>query len=388
MDFEYWWLLVFPIFFGLGWIAARIDIKHLISQSRTLPDSYFKGLNFLLNQQQDKAIEAFTEAARIDTETIELHFTLGGLFRRRGEVDRAIRLHQNLVDRADLGKEQKLAATNELAQDFLKAGLLDRAEQLFTDLLQTNYSETALKHLIEIYVIEKDWHQAIAAARKQMVADPSYVKDIAHYYCELAATDTIRADYDAARKHLEEALAVDRRCVRASVLQGEIEASQGNHELAIQAWQRVESQNPAYLTLVASKLLASYRQLGKTGEGLSLLQNYLSKYDSSEILEVLYQATLERQGPEAAYDLIRGELRQNPTLQGLDALLEAQLFKIPDDRRQDMQLVKNLVHQHVQKLMKYRCDNCGFKARHFHWHCPACGRWETFPPRRREDYEV
>src|SRR5204862_2579750 len=146
MEFEYWWLLGFPLFFGLGWIAARIDIKQIVSESRALPSSYFKGLNFLLNEQPDKAIEAFIEVVKVDPETVELHFALGSLFRRRGEYDRAIRMHQNLLDRPDLGAEQKLAALAELGEDYLKAGILDRAEEVFLRLEKTNSSSGARVH--------------------------------------------------------------------------------------------------------------------------------------------------------------------------------------------------------------------------------------------------
>src|SRR6476620_5334603 len=141
MEFEYWWLLGFPLFFGLGWIAARIDIRHVVSESRSLPESYFKGLNFLLNEQPDKAIEAFIEAVKVDPQTVELHFALGSLFRRRGEIERAIRMHQNLVERPDLGSDQRLTALYELAQDYLKAGFLDRAEEWFLKLEGTHYGQ-------------------------------------------------------------------------------------------------------------------------------------------------------------------------------------------------------------------------------------------------------
>jgi len=151
MEFELWWLLGFPLFFALGWLAARIDIKQLLSESRALPMSYFKGLNFLLNEQQDKAIEAFIELVKVDPQTVELHFALGSLFRRRGEVERAIRMHENLLDRPDLGREQRLQALYELAQDYLKAGLLDRAEELFGKLAGTQYEQQGLKYLLEIY---------------------------------------------------------------------------------------------------------------------------------------------------------------------------------------------------------------------------------------------
>src|SRR6478672_12080614 len=161
MDIEYWWLLALPLFFALGWLAARIDIKQLVSESRALPMSYFKGLNFLLNEQPDKAIEAFIEVVKVDPQTIELHFALGNLFRRRGEVERAIRMHQNLVERTDLATEQRVTALYELAQDYLKAGLLDRAEEMFLKLQDTPYEQAAFKFLLEIYEQEKDWLKAI-----------------------------------------------------------------------------------------------------------------------------------------------------------------------------------------------------------------------------------
>src|SRR6266404_1339434 len=157
MEFEYWWLLGLPLFFGLGWMAARVDIKQIVTESRALPRSYFKGLNFLLNEQPDKAIEAFIEVVKVDPETVELHFALGSLFRRRGETERAIRMHRNLLERPDLGAEQRLHAMVELGQDYLKAGLLDRAEETLLKLKDSPHQAGALKSLIEIYQQEKDW---------------------------------------------------------------------------------------------------------------------------------------------------------------------------------------------------------------------------------------
>ena len=161
MEFEYWWLLGFPLFFGLGWIAARIDIRQIVSESRALPRSYFRGLNFLLNEQPDKAIEAFIEVVKVDPETIELHFALGSLFRRRGEYDRAVRMHQNLLERPGLADEQKVIALAELGQDYLKAGILDRAEEVFKKLEKSPQSALARRHLLEIYEQERDWERAI-----------------------------------------------------------------------------------------------------------------------------------------------------------------------------------------------------------------------------------
>ena len=176
MDFELWWLLpIVAVFFALGWIAARIDIKHLMRESRALPLSYFRGLNFLLNEQPDKAIESFIEVVKVDPQTIDLHFALGSLFRRQGEIDRAIRMHQNLLDRPDLPADKRTSATHELAQDFHRAGLLDRAEELFTKLNGTTFEHSALSHLISIYETEKDWAKAIAATKRmEELAKPPY----------------------------------------------------------------------------------------------------------------------------------------------------------------------------------------------------------------------
>src|SRR5690349_3899656 len=219
MEIDYWWLLVLPLFFALGWLAARIDIKQLLSESRALPMSYFKGLNFLLNEQPDKAIEAFIEVVKVDPQTVELHFALGSLFRRRGEVDRAIRMHQNLIERPDLQEEQKRAALFELAQDYLKAGLLDRAEELFLKLEGTPHAEPALKFLLEIYEQEKDWEKAIGVAEKlESVTGQSHQKEIANFYCELASREIMHTRQEQARPYLAAALAHHRLCVRANML--------------------------------------------------------------------------------------------------------------------------------------------------------------------------
>jgi lipopolysaccharide biosynthesis regulator YciM len=385
MEFEYWWLLGFPLFFGLGWVAARIDIRQIVSESRALPSSYFKGLNFLLNEQPDKAIEAFIEVVKVDPETIELHFALGSLFRRRGEYDRAIRMHQNLLDRPGLGAEQKLIALAELGQDYLKAGILDRAEEAFRKLEKSPQAAAARRHLLEIYEQEKDWDRAIEMT-KLVQPDP---RDLAQYYCELAAAESAESRPDTARRHLEAALEANRKCVRASMLLGDLDKSQGDVDHAMEHWKRVESQNPAYLALVAQRLLDAYRDAGRAEEGLTLLTGYLERYPSLDLLDTVFQHTLEAKGPEQAYALVRDELKRNPTLLGLDRLLEAQIIAAGSpDKRRDLELVRSLVHGHTRRLARYRCETCGFKARQFHWRCPACGGWETYPPRRTEEFEL
>jgi lipopolysaccharide biosynthesis regulator YciM len=393
MEVELWWLLALPAFFVLGWVAARIDLQHLLKESRALPRSYFKGLNFLLNEQPDKAIEAFLEAARVDPETIELHFALGSLFRRRGETDRAIRVHQNLVQRDDsqsqLSEEQRLHALSELGQDYLKAGLLDRAEEIFLKLRGTARDEEALKHLLEIYQQEKEWGKAISVAQAMPDhSDHLWQKSIAEFYCELASDELLHGHPLEARQRLDEALAVNRKCVRATILLGELEMAAGRNDEAIDAWKRIEQQTPVYLALVADKLLQAHRQAGREEQGVQLLRGYFERHPSLDLLDSVFQAELASAGPEAAYKLVRDELRRNPTLLGLDKLLEAQVLVAPPERRADLELVKNLIHNHTRRVARYRCDNCGFKARQFHWRCPACGGWETYPPKRTEEFDL
>ena len=389
MEIENWWLLALPLFFALGWLAARVDIKQLLLESRALPRSYFKGLNFLLNEQPDKAIEAFIEVVKVDPQTIELHFALGSLFRRRGEVERAIRMHQNLVERPDLAPEQKLAALFELAQDYFKAGLLDRAEELFLKLEPTAYAEQALRFLLEIYEQEKEWHKAIDIAGKlEVVTGRSHQKEIANFCCELAISEMMHSRPEAARPHLAEALAHHRQCVRASMVLGDLEAAAGRPEAAIEAWKHIDSQNPQFLSLVAERIYNAFKQLGKIEEGINLLRGYLARYPSLDLLNVVFQGTLESRGTEPAYRLARDELRRMPTLLGLDKLLEAQMLEAPLDRRRDLELVKELVNQHTRGLAMYKCDNCGFRARQYYWHCPACAAWETYSPRRTEEAKL
>ncbi len=389
MEIELWWLLVLPLFFGLGWIAARIDIRHLVHESRALPRSYFRGLNFLLNEQPDKAIEAFLEAAKVDPETIELHFTLGSLFRRRGETDRAIRIHKNLVEREGLNDEQRLNALSELGQDYLKAGLLDRAEEIFIKLRDTGRNEDALKSLLEIYQQEKEWAQAIDVAKQLgSHSDHAWQNEIAEFNCELASAELMHGRGDAARSYLDKALAANRKCVRATILQGDLAWSENNVDGAIEAWTRVESQNASYLALIAAKLMEAYRKQERTEQGLHLLRAYLEKHTSLDLLDAVVSAEMETGGPEAAYQRVRDELRRNPTLIGLDKLLEAQIYLAPSERRGDLELIKNLIHTHTRRVARYRCDNCGFKARQFYWRCPGCGGWETYPPKRTEEFDL
>jgi len=389
MDFETWWLLGIPIFFALGWIAARVDIKQLVSESRSLPRGYFKGLNFLLNEQPDKAIDAFIEILTLDPETVELHFALGNLFRRRGEIERAIRVHQNLLSRPDLPTEYQVHSQYELGQDYLKAGLLDRAEETFNQLVDTQYGAQARRALLEIYQREKEWKRAIdAASALQESGAGSRQKEIAQFYCELAQDELVHTHPDAALEMLEKALAADRKNVRATMLTGDVYLAKGDIESALMAWRRVEHQSVPHVALVAQRLMDGYRAVGRPQEGVNLLKNYLAEAPSIDLLEVVFKAVIELDGVDAANQLVSDELRRTPTLLGLDKLLEARLMHAPPEVRPELSLVKNLVHGYTHKLARYQCSHCGFKARQFYWQCPGCSHWETYPPRRTEELNV
>ena len=389
MDFEPWMLLVFPLFFGMGWLAARIDIKELLTESSSLPRSYFEGLNFLLNEQQDQAIEAFIEVVKVDPQTIELHFALGSLFRRRGEVDRAIRMHLNLVERADLDEERKQQALFELAQDYLKAGILDRAEDALHRLRGTPYEKQSYEFLLELYQKEKDWLKAIdISQRLTALTGESHGRFAAFFFCELAATELVNKQEEAAIVHLEQALSADAKNVRASMMLGDIELAAGKVADAIERWKNIEQQDAQYLPLVAERLLLAYQQLGEEEAGVKLLRGWLQQYPSLDLMNVLFDAVVAREGAEAAYQLVRDELRRNPSLLGLEKLLEAQLLSYHGERRTDIELVKQLIHDRTRTIGMYRCSHCGFKARQFYWHCPACHSWDSYRPRRTEETGV
>lgn len=389
MEFEIWWLLFIPVFFILGWIAARVDIRQLISESRSLPRGYFNGLNFLLNDQHDKAIDAFIEVLKLDPEMVDLHFALGNLFRRRGETERAIRVHQNLLLRADLPIEQKTQANYELGQDYLKAGLLDRAEETFALLLNTSYSAQARRALLEIYQREKEWLRAIeAASALQNSGAGTRQKEIAQFYCELAEGEILNAQSAAAIGLIDQAHAMDRGNVRATILRGDLYLADHQTEAALQTWRRVEQQSTPHISLVAQRIMDAYITLQRPQEGINLLTYYIEQAPSIDLLEVLYQASLVVDGSEAASQIVMDELRRTPTLLGLDKLLDARMLNASPERLQELSVVKNLVHGYAKKLARYQCAHCGFKARQFYWQCPGCNRWETYPPRRTEELNV
>lgn len=415
MDFEPWWLIFVPLLFALGWIAARVDIRQMLSETRSLPNSYFKGLNFLLNEEPDRAIDAFVEVAKLDPETTELHFALGSLFRRRGEMERAIRVHQSLLSRADLPQADRENAQHELAQDFLKAGMLDRAEQAFEQVLDTRFAVPAVRALIRIYESEHDWSRAIEAVKRLRALVDEPVPQLVHYQCERAVSaltaktpDLVAADaaLDAA-DHAAGALRGQSKGqaseARIAMLRAHLARLGNQPERERSYLESVLTATPEYASLVAADLLESYRRMGRQKEGLQVLQSHYMRFPSLDTFNVVFRELRAQQGHEPAWAFAREALRAHPSLLGLDRLLEAELAvydaakvggsdAAPASGIQsdivpgaDLSLLRSLIHKHTQRLDRYACRVCGFEARHFYWQCPGCNSWETYAPRRLEE---
>jgi len=401
VDFELWWLIIVPVLFGLGWLAARFDFRQMLSETRVLPDSYFKGLNFLLNEQPDRAIDAFVEVAKLDPETTELHFALGSLFRRRGEIERAIRVHQSLLSRGDLPLPDRENAQLALAQDFLKAGMLDRAEQGFLAVLQTRHALEALRALVRIHESEHDWDKAIDAVQQLRGRTDEPIPQLAHYHCERAQAllEAKTPDFDAAAQALDAAENAARQNgatpaseTRVRMLRARWAALRGDLESQRAQLQDVLSTAPEFAGLVAQSLLECYTALGRADEGLSLLQDQHARLPTLDLFNVVFRALRATQGAGPAWTFARQALRAHPSLLGLDRLLEVELGQgaesLPGQSlvpSADLGLLRSMIHKHTQRLDRYACEQCGFEARRYYWQCPGCNTWETYRPRRLEE---
>jgi lipopolysaccharide biosynthesis regulator YciM len=379
------WLLL-PLAAASGWWVARLDHNRQARQRLDLPAAYFKGLNFLLNEQPDKAIEIFIKVIEVNSETVETHLALGNLFRRRGEVERAIRIHQNLIARPALDKEQRTLALLELGQDYLKAGLYDRAENLFVELAEVRaHSDQALRQLLHIYQQEKDWEKAVAIARKlarQSGQDMGAI--IAQFYCELAEQAYSHQNYFTARDYLRQALASDPRCVRASILLGDVAAAEGEPREAIRFWREIERQDAQFLGEVADRIATSFRKLNDPEGMYSFFQESVAKNGGNALALALAEIIRERDGIEAAEKFVVDWMRRRPNVHGLDRLIELNIEEARGSAREDLRLLKGIIENLREQHLGYACDQCGFRGRSLHWMCPGCNRWNTVRPIQEE----
>lgn len=373
-------LIALPLVFALGWLASKLDSRQWKREQRDAPKAYFKGLNLLLNEQQDKAIDAFIEAVQADPDTSELHFALGNLFRRRGEYERAVRVHQHLLQRGDLPKSERDRAQHALAQDFYKAGLFDRAEEAFAALRGTRFESEAELALLSLYERSREWRKAAEVARHlEQGGTGSFASRIAHYLCEQALEAQARNQDAEAQALLAEARKAAPQSARAHVLAGQLLSRREQPEQAMAAYAELLAANPEAFNLVARDYAQAALQTSKQAEALRALQAQYERHPSMHLLLAL--ALLEPEG-EAQRRRLRQHLQAEPALSAARALLAQSQSRLSDE---EAPLVAAALDKAVRPLQRYRCAACGFEAQHYFWQCPGCLNWDTYPPRHVEE---
>ncbi len=392
MDFDLSWLLLgLPLAFVLGWLASRFDLRQLKLENRQAPKAYFRGLNFLLNEQQDQAIDAFIEAVQNDPDTQELHFALGNLFRRRGEYQRAVRVHEHLLGRGDLSREDRDRAQHALAQDFLRAGLLDRAEAALQKLEGTRYESEARLSLLAIYERSREWAQAAAVAQKLDESDQaSYATRRAHHLCEQAAERTTAGDIDAAAGLLQQALLLAPQAPRPAIDMAALQLRKGDAVAAFDTLSALCESAPLALPIFAETFRQAAVASQRTGEALALLQRRYAESPSIDVLEAIIALgglLRTRDDDEAAdtppepRDGYVAHLAHQPSLVAASRWLASERFT----RERFHPQVQRALDQATRPLLRYRCAACGFEAHQYFWHCPGCQAWDSYPPRRVEE---
>ena len=378
----FWFFLLLPIAALSGWVIGRRGgERHSDTQVSRLSTTYFRGLNYLLNEQPDKAIELFLHIAELDKDTFETQLALGHLFRRRGEVDRAIRLHQGLAQRTDLSDPQRVLALLALGEDYMKSGLLDRAEGVFTDLARIDQrAPQALKHLIGIYQAERDWPKAIEnATRYEAATGEPMGKLIAQYECELADRLRLAGDTAGAREAVSRAYAADSTSVRAGILEGRIEADAGNDAAAIRAYERAARHDTDFLPELLPALLAAYERVGDAAGARKFLAEMSEHYRGIAPVLALTRLVEAQDGVHAARGYLTQQLKDRPSVRGEAALIDLTLAENTNlvGTLQDLRLI---TEQLLVRNPSYRCSRCGFGARSHHWQCPSCKEWGTIKP--------
>jgi lipopolysaccharide assembly protein B len=375
--------VLLPVAAFSGWlIGRRSSERSRRAGVSELSSSYFRGLNYLLNEQPDKAIEVFLQLAEFNRDTVETHLALGNLFRRRGEVDRAIRVHQHLIARPNLNNEEKTVALLELGEDYMRAGLLDRAETLFSDLVAMDAQvPSALKHLISIYQHEKDWNKAIDHARRmERITEDSQGPVIAQFCCELAEQARAAKNFSDAHTHLDHAFESQPECVRAYIVLGHLEAQQGNLEAATQAFERVATLDVDFVPEVLPPLLDCYARLQQMQRAERFLLDTMERSQGVSpviALAKLYETT---RGESAAIEFLTRQLRQRPSVRGLMTLISATLYKSQGEARENLLILQDLTRKLLEGQAMYRCSRCGFGAKAHHWQCPSCKTWGSVRP--------
>ncbi len=376
------WLLL-PVAAASGWLAARRSSSQQASAANEPGSDYFRGLNFLLDNRPDEAIEVFTRMVEVNPETVETHLALGSLFRRRGEVDRAIHIHQDLVARPGLSGSQRSRGLLELGEDYMKAGVFDRAENLFRELAKVpGYTAHALCHLLIIYQQEKDWQAAIGCAeRLGKVSGECHQREIAQYWCELAEESRHHAAGAQARKLTDSALAADPQCVRASLILAELDREAGDYRAALVHLRRIENQDAALLPVALAPMRACHEALGERDALIEYLDGAIRRRPSGHLTAALGELRESREGAQAAEDFLVEALRRAPSVAGLRQLVDLKLRQGAGDARAHLETLFEVSKPLLDTSLRYRCNRCGFEGRSLHWRCPGCQAWNAMRPR-------
>lgn len=382
----YWeWILLIIAVLAVYWgwtFLRRGGNQTKVKIVQNIPPEYLKGLNYVLNEQQDKAIDLFIRMLEVDSDTVETHLALGYLFRRRGEVDRAIRIHQNLIARPTLSEDQRSLALLELGLDYMRSGLLDRAESLFRELVNNRgYTVQAYTELLDIYQQEKDWDEAIDIARRlQSINGEDLSRLIAQFYCELAELNLAAGKLKETRQFIRRALNTDPDCVRASLQEAEMACNEDNYRQALKSYKRIEKQDPEYLPEVIAQIMRCYRELGKLDDCTKYLQEIINRYGGVTPLLYLTLVIEELRGEKEAIKFLSRELKNRPSVRGVDKLIEYVLGMAEGEIRENLQTIKDMTGKLLDSSPVYKCNHCGFDAKMMHWHCPSCKRWNTIKP--------
>jgi lipopolysaccharide biosynthesis regulator YciM len=361
-------LLLLPIAAVSGWYAGYKYRSNAPRASKSLPRDYFTGLRYLIDEQPDKAVDIFIKMLEVNSDTVETHLALGSLFRRRGEVNRAIRIHQNLIARPQLAKNQRIQALSELAQDYMRAGVLDRAENLLLELVAMGKNtETYYQYLLNIYEQQKDWDKAIAIAEKlEKTRGIKMQAAIAHYYCEL--------------NNPRKALFIDKNCVRASLLQGELYIRENNIKNAIRAYKRVTDQDADYISEIIQPLAHCYEQLGNEAELINYLRYCLAKFPRISVILALAGYLKKHHGDFVAIEFITEQISHYPSLRGLECLTQLYIDNSESNTKRKFVLLQELITKLLAEKPVYQCIHCGFASKSLYWHCPGCKRWNSVKP--------
>lgn len=383
MDFDFVWVLLgLPVAFTLGWLASRADLRQLRIENRQAPKAYFRGLNFLLNEQQDQAIDAFIEAVQNDPDTSELHFALGNLFRRRGEYERAVRVHEHLLQRGDLTQPDRNRAQHALALDYLKAGLLDRAEIALHKLEGTTYEEEARLALLSIYERSRDWHHATNIASKlNSAGHASFSTRQAHYLCEQAKSLLGTGDMVQARDLLERACSTAPTSARPLIDLANLQLQNGRQQDAFDTLTKLDKVAPQVMPLAAGLLTKIAQHNGLYAPVVALLKAHYQHTPSVDVMDAIAQ--LEKDPAISRQGYIR-HLETETSLVAATRWVAGEKFASPLEER-NHQLVQRALQQATKPLMRYRCAACGFEATQHFWQCPGCQAWDSYPARRIEE---